>query len=144
MQLNFFSGKGFEIKYVDYFYIYPPGGLMHVFGEFCELLDIFKQPHVHIFNKKSEPYILYFTPVLSDDNINLASSKKEAIKFIIKDDHYCGTSKKIIKQLNIKAGPPTRTGSKSSGHFLNYTMINFLGRDCAVIDLRDIDGWSLK
>ena len=145
MQLHFFSGKGFIVgTNPNKIYLYRNTGKIHIYGELCKLLDDYQEPFIHIFNEVSEPVLIYFTPVLIEDNINTKARAKEAIKLTYDDNHYSGSCIKLFKDMNILAGPPKQKGSKSSGHYLEYYMLKFLDRDCAVINLQHIDGWSLK
>ena len=144
-RLNFFSGKGFEINTSkNQIYLYRHTGKIHIHGEFCNLLHDYQEPCVHIFNDTIAPSLIYFTPVLMKDNINTKSRAKEAVKMTQHTNyHYSGSCLKLFKDMNIPAGDPKQKSAKSSGHHLEYVMINFLSRDCAVIKLDDITSWML-
>ena len=146
MQLNFFSGKGFSLTEAkNKIYLYRNTGKIHIYGELCKLLDDFQEPFIHIFNELSEPVLIYFTPVLIDDNINTKSRAKEAVKMARHNDgHYSGSCTKLFKNMNIPAGPSKQKGSESSGYYLEYYMQRLLDRECTVINLNHIEGWSFN
>lgn len=147
MELNFFSGKGFNIEEMkNKIYLYSHTGKIHIYGELSELLIKYDDPMIHIFNERSVPNIIYFTPVLLKDQINKMPKSKEAVKIVfhLSDYNHCsGSCTKLFKDMNICPGPPKQKNSKSSGYYINYKMETFLNRSCAIINLNDIENWKL-
>ncbi|MFW6219343.1 MAG: hypothetical protein ACOC33_00615 [bacterium] len=118
---KFFSGKGFSVKIEEYMYLYPDSGKIHIHGNFCENMNFFGWTYLHIFNKPTESNIIYFTPVLTIDNINTQPRKNEARKITWeKDGHMSINCRLLMTEMGLANNDPKKKGTKSSGILLPY------------------------